>query len=198
MRAYAFGLLLATVGLAGAAAQEPASNLGAYLDDALLEMVFPGADSHGPVEGDPPAAAAYSGGELVGYIYEQYDVVEGVGYSKRPFHLVVGLGLDGDYRGGAADDACRADRHPGAHRRRLSPLSHAVSGHRRAPRGERRARHVGSDPRRREIRHARHSPAIPRGSFRWTLYREPRRVRSCSATRSSAPRARWRAAAACR
>ena len=99
MRAYAFGLLLATVGLAGAAAQEPASNLGAYLDDALLEMVFPGADSHGPVEGDPPAAAAYSGGELVGYIYEQYDVVEGVGYSKRPFHLVVGLGLDGTIAG---------------------------------------------------------------------------------------------------
>ena len=95
---------------AGAGAQEPAgpesggeestgSNLATYLDSGLLEMVFPGADSHGPVEGDPPAAAAFSGGELVGYIYEQYDVVGGVGYSKRPFHLVVGLGLDGRIAG---------------------------------------------------------------------------------------------------
>ena len=97
MRTYLFGFLLAVAGVAGAAAQEPAAppNLETYLDGALLETVFPGADSHGPVEGDPPAAAAYSGGELVGYIYEQYDVVEGVGYSKRPFHLVVGLRLDG-------------------------------------------------------------------------------------------------------
>ena len=97
MRTYLFGFLLAAAGVAGAAAQEPAAppNLETYLDGALLETVFPGADSHGPVEGDPPAAAAYSGGELVGYIYEQYDVVEGVGYSKRPFHLVVGLRLDG-------------------------------------------------------------------------------------------------------
>ena len=97
MRTYLFGFLLAAAGVAGAAAQEPAAppNLETYLDGALLETVFPGADSHGPVEGDPPAAAAYSGGELVGYIYEQYDVVEGVGYSKRPFHLVIGLRLDG-------------------------------------------------------------------------------------------------------
>ncbi len=88
------------VATAGAAAQdETASNLETYLDDALLEMVFPEADSHGPVEGDPPAAAAFRDGELVGYIYEQYDVVAGVGYSKRPFHLVIGLGLDGHIAG---------------------------------------------------------------------------------------------------
>ena len=75
------------------------ANLETYLDAALLDMVFPGADAHGPVEGDPPAAAALKDGEVVGYIYEQYDVVEGVGYSKRPFHLVVGLGLDGRIAG---------------------------------------------------------------------------------------------------
>ena len=95
--ALAFAGAAALPGAPAAAQEEEAAapNLAAYLDDALLEMVFPGADSHGPVEGDPPAAAAYGGGELLGYIYEQYDVVQGVGYSKRPFHLVIGLGLDG-------------------------------------------------------------------------------------------------------
>ena len=101
MRAFWRGALLAAAVAGAAGAQEEeaqeaaAPNLAAYLDDALLEMVFPGADSHGPVEGDPPAAAAYADGALVGYIYEQYDVIGGVGYSKRPFHLVIGLGLDG-------------------------------------------------------------------------------------------------------
>jgi len=70
------------------------TNLESYLDDAVLQMVFPDADEFGPVEGDPPAAAAYKGGALVGYVFEQYDVVQGVGYSKRPFHMVVGLDLN--------------------------------------------------------------------------------------------------------
>ncbi len=100
----AAAVLAAAVGAAAqdepAAPEAPAAtNLATYLDDGMLAMVFPGADSFGPVEGDPPSAAAYSDGELVGYIYEQYDVVAGVGYSKRPFHLVVGLRLDGEVAG---------------------------------------------------------------------------------------------------
>ncbi len=95
-------LMAAALAAAGAAAgqEEPAAtNLEGYLDAGLLELVFPEADSFGPVEGEPPAAAALKDGEIIGYIYEQYDVVEGVGYSKRPFHLVVGLGLDGRIAG---------------------------------------------------------------------------------------------------
>ncbi len=94
-------------GLGSASAQEQtttaqeqtAGGLAAYLDDAMLAMVFPGADSYGPVEGEPPAATAYKDGEIVGYIFEQYDVVQGVGYSKRPFHLIVGLDLAGRIAG---------------------------------------------------------------------------------------------------
>ena len=89
----------AAAGIAAETAAPAPANLETYLDAALLGMVFPGADAHGPVEGDPPAAAALKDGEIVGYIYEQYDVVGGVGYSKRPFHLVVGLGLDGRIAG---------------------------------------------------------------------------------------------------
>ena len=90
----AFCLLVAMAPLAWAQ-DATSTNLETYLDDAILQMVFPDADEFGPVEGDPPAAAAYKDGELVGYVYEQYDVVQGVGYSKRPFHLVVGLDLTG-------------------------------------------------------------------------------------------------------
>ena len=81
------------------AQEQTATGLAAYLDDAMLAMVFPGADSYGPVEGEPPAATAYKNGKIVGYIFEQYDVVQGVGYSKRPFHLIVGLDLAGRIAG---------------------------------------------------------------------------------------------------
>ncbi len=74
-------------------------NLETYLDDALLAMVYPDADRVGPVEGEPPAAAVYKGDDLVGYVFEQYDVVQGVGYSKRPFHMVIGLDLSGHLTG---------------------------------------------------------------------------------------------------
>lgn len=87
--------LLVSVSLPAGAQDADTTNLESYLDEALLKTVFPDADEFGPVEGDPPAAAVYKGGELIGYVYEQYDVVAGVGYSKRPFHIVVGLDLTG-------------------------------------------------------------------------------------------------------
>ncbi len=71
------------------------SYLATFLNDETLQLVFPGADSYELVMGDFPSADVYRGGELVGYVFETYDTVQGLGYSRRPFHLMVGLRTDG-------------------------------------------------------------------------------------------------------
>ena len=66
--------------------------------------VFPEADRFGPVEGEPPAAPAYSNGELVGYVFVTTDIVAGIGYSGRPIDVAVGLTLDGTIAGAQVID----------------------------------------------------------------------------------------------
>ncbi len=94
-------LLLAALAPAVGYGQESAGGtiLEGYLSPEMLEMVFPDAERYGEIEGDPPAAAVYRGGELVGYVFEAHDVVQAVGFSGKPFHMMVGLGLDGRVRG---------------------------------------------------------------------------------------------------
>ena len=60
-----------------------------------LSDVFPGADRIGPVEGNPPAAAAYAGSRLLGYIFLNSDVASSNGYSGKPINIVVGIDLSG-------------------------------------------------------------------------------------------------------
>lgn len=57
--------------------------------------MFPEADSFRMVEGEYPSADVFRDGELVGYAFETHDVVRGLGYSRRPFHLLVGVRPDG-------------------------------------------------------------------------------------------------------
>jgi NosR/NirI family transcriptional regulator, nitrous oxide reductase regulator len=57
--------------------------------------VVPGADRLGPVQDSAAVAPAYSGEELVGYVYLNSDHVNSVGYSGRPIHILVGLDTDG-------------------------------------------------------------------------------------------------------
>ena len=71
------------------------SFLATYLNDETLQYVFPGADSYEFVEGDFPSVDVYRGGGRVGYVFETYDTVRGLGYSRRPFHLLVGVRTDG-------------------------------------------------------------------------------------------------------
>src|SRR6185369_12514618 len=47
-----------------------AKGFGAYLVDVKPDEVFPGADRFGPIEGNPPAQAAYKGDQLLGYVFE--------------------------------------------------------------------------------------------------------------------------------
>jgi NosR/NirI family nitrous oxide reductase transcriptional regulator len=75
------------------AAQTP--HLGQYLNSVQLPDVFPSADRLGPIEGNPPAAAAYRGTTLLGYVFLNSDVVNSTGYSGRPISIVIGLDLSG-------------------------------------------------------------------------------------------------------
>lgn len=77
-------LLLAPAGLAHAA--QPPSE---------WPDLFPGATRLGPIEGEPPAAAAYRDGELLGYVFSTRMVVNSRGYSGKPLDVLLGLDLEG-------------------------------------------------------------------------------------------------------
>jgi NosR/NirI family transcriptional regulator, nitrous oxide reductase regulator len=66
---------------------------GAPESDAS-RAVFPGADGFGAFEGVPPAAPAYSGSALLGYLLSTKQVTGGGGYGARALDVLVGLGLD--------------------------------------------------------------------------------------------------------
>jgi transcriptional regulator of nitric oxide reductase len=91
---FAFGgLCLAGSLLLAMAAQ--AASFGVYKADVKPADVFPGAERFGPVEGSPPAAAAYKNGKIAGYVFETSDT----GYSGKPIKILAGLDLDGTITG---------------------------------------------------------------------------------------------------
>ena len=79
----------------GAARAQSVSHLEEFLQPATLAEAFPGADRIGPKQGDPPAAAAYKGDQLLGYVYLNSDVVNSTGYSGKPIRILVGIDLKG-------------------------------------------------------------------------------------------------------
>jgi NosR/NirI family transcriptional regulator, nitrous oxide reductase regulator len=74
-------------------------HLADYLKQAELADIFPGADHTGPIEGNPPAAAAYAAANLVGYVYLNADVVSSTGYSGKPINILIGIDLSGKIAG---------------------------------------------------------------------------------------------------
>ncbi|MDJ0951712.1 MAG: 4Fe-4S binding protein [Alphaproteobacteria bacterium] len=78
---------------------QAASRLASFLANTSLTEVFPGAERAGPVEGTPPAAPVFRGGELAGYVLLNSDVVSSVGYSGKPIDVLVGIDLDGRITG---------------------------------------------------------------------------------------------------
>ena len=65
----------------------------------FVQEFFPKADRFGPVEGDPPAAAVYGKGRLLGYVFLTNDVVPIPAYSGKPINTLIGLGTDGRITG---------------------------------------------------------------------------------------------------
>jgi len=65
----------------------------------FVQEFFPGADRFGPKEGEPPAAAVYGKGRLLGYVFLTNDVVPIPAYSGKPINTLIGLGIDGRITG---------------------------------------------------------------------------------------------------
>lgn len=86
-------LLIPVVALAISLCPLPlqAADFGAYEAKGTPADVFPGADRFGPVEGHPPAAAAYKGGAVAGYVFETSDT----GYSGKPIRILAGIDTQG-------------------------------------------------------------------------------------------------------
>jgi NosR/NirI family transcriptional regulator, nitrous oxide reductase regulator len=73
--------------------------LQAATAESLARQYFPEADSVGPFEGDPPAAAIYRQGELLGYVLRTTDIAPIPAYSGKPIMLLVGLDTAGKITG---------------------------------------------------------------------------------------------------
>lgn len=72
-----------------------AEGFGAYRRDVKPTDVFTSADRFGPLEGAPPAVAAFRDGKLAGYVFEASDI----GYSGKPIRILAGIDLAGTFTG---------------------------------------------------------------------------------------------------
>ena len=87
--------LVAAIAARAPAVAQTVSHLENYQKNFTLQEVFPGADRMDAVSGNPPAAAAYQGDRLLGYVYLNSDIVDSRGYSGWPISIVVGIDLGG-------------------------------------------------------------------------------------------------------
>lgn len=89
-RSVVLTLCLAAALLAGSDSAA-ARGFGAYTAAVAPAEVFPTADRFGPIEGDPPAIAAYRSDTLLGYVFETSDI----GYSGKPIRMLAGVDTKG-------------------------------------------------------------------------------------------------------
>lgn len=85
-------LLCASLCLAYSASA--ASVLQQYLPAAKVSDLVPDADGFGPIRADLAAAPVLKGGETVGWVFATSDFVGTTGYSGKPIHTLVAVGLD--------------------------------------------------------------------------------------------------------
>ena len=69
--------------------------LATFQDKFSVNDLVPGADRLGPEEGSPPAATAYRGETVVGYVFLNSAIVNATGYSGKPIHVVIGIDSNG-------------------------------------------------------------------------------------------------------
>jgi NosR/NirI family nitrous oxide reductase transcriptional regulator len=60
------------------------------LAEFSAEQLFPSADRIGPLSGEPAVARAYRQQEEIGLVFINSAVVNAVGYSGKPIHILVG------------------------------------------------------------------------------------------------------------
>jgi transcriptional regulator of nitric oxide reductase len=91
LRAAAVVLVMALAAPGPSRAQTP--------EPASWREVMPAADRIGPAEGSPPAAPAFAGDRLVGYVFSTRSVAGGKGYSGKSLDILLGLDLKGTITG---------------------------------------------------------------------------------------------------
>jgi NosR/NirI family nitrous oxide reductase transcriptional regulator len=89
--------LLLALCIAAPAAES--AELGRFLKGLQPSEIFPGADRLADLEGSPPVASAYRGGEHMGFVFLNSDVVNATGYSGKPIHVLLAMDLEGVIRG---------------------------------------------------------------------------------------------------
>ncbi|KAB0266832.1 NosR/NirI family protein [Microvirga brassicacearum] len=94
---FALGIIFLFLLLTGQA--YAAGRVQEFLPKAQPSELIPGADRFGAAQGEPPLVPAYQGDQLVGHVYLNADVVNSVGYSGKPIHILVGIDLKGVVRG---------------------------------------------------------------------------------------------------
>lgn len=85
-------LLCASLGLAVSVNAAPV--LQQYLPAAKASDLVPGADGFGPIREDLAVAPVLNGGETVAWLFATSDFVGTTGYSGKPIHTLVAVGLD--------------------------------------------------------------------------------------------------------
>jgi len=72
--------------------------LHGFADTLEAQLVFPGADRLGDIQGSPPVIPVFKGGEQLGYAFITSDFVNTTGYSGKPIHILVAADMQGVIR----------------------------------------------------------------------------------------------------
>ena len=62
-----------------------------FINLELVQSIFPEATSYGDVDKKTLSIPIFKDKVEIGYVFETFDVTRGLGYSRRPFHLAVGI-----------------------------------------------------------------------------------------------------------
>ncbi|WP_297781674.1 NosR/NirI family protein [uncultured Roseovarius sp.] len=81
------------------AVQAQSPFLATYLTDVPAATLVEGADSYGAMRSDLPVAPVLRGGETIGWAFITSDFVGTTGYSGKPIHVMVAVGLDAKLTG---------------------------------------------------------------------------------------------------
>ena len=70
-----------------------------YISLNLVKSIFPEATKFGKLDKNTLSIPIYKDDKEIGFLFETFDVTRGLGYSRRPFNLAVGVDFDGVLRG---------------------------------------------------------------------------------------------------
>ncbi len=69
------------------------------LSEPVLRALFPTATHFGPSDGAPAAVPAYGDGRMLGFVLSTRQVIGSVGFSGKPFDIVIGVDMAGRITG---------------------------------------------------------------------------------------------------